>query len=256
MAQKNAPQAETLYGLPQPLMNGIFPDIIAKRAPTALDTGYPIGQVWIFKGQDAYILVGVAAGVATWISTTIGASAVFTINGMSPVAGDIEIVGTSNEITLTNAGHTATLSIPTTFIAPGSIASTTTIHSGTALSSATTITAGTGITSTTGNITATAGNLVATVGSLALNGAASKIVINAGTPASASVGTTAAMTAGTITVTTSASTVASIIFASANTLGGTPGTLSVPQATVAAGSFVITSSSNADTSTVNYVIIN
>lgn len=67
MAQKNRPQAETLYGLPQPLQTGLYPPIIAKRDPTTMDTGYPIGQVWVNKiGNSFFGLASVTAGSANW----------------------------------------------------------------------------------------------------------------------------------------------------------------------------------------------
>lgn len=110
------------------------------------------------------------------------------------------------------------------------------------------ITAGTTLTATSGAITATNGNLV-------LGTAGNKLSIATG--ANASIGTSAAMTAGTITISTTAVTASSKIFLTANTLAGTPGTLSAPVASITAGtSFVITSSSNTDTSTVNWLIIN
>jgi hypothetical protein len=75
------------------------------------------------------------------------------------------------------------------------------------------------------------------------------------TGANASIGTTAAMTAGTITVSTNQVTASSKIFLVHAVPGGTLGALSY--GTIVAGtSFVITSSSNTDTSTVTYLIIN
>lgn len=110
------------------------------------------------------------------------------------------------------------------------------------------ITAGTGITTTTGNLTATNGNVV-------LSTAGNKLSIATG--ANASIGTSAAMVAGTITVNTTAVTASSLIFLTVNTPGGTQGVLSAPSASIVAGtSFVINSSNAADTSTVNYWIIN
>src|ERR1700690_4397801 len=67
MAQKLRPQAETLYGLPQPLQSNLFPPVIAKRNPAAADTGYPLGQTWDNKVLNTYwVLLSVAAGAATW----------------------------------------------------------------------------------------------------------------------------------------------------------------------------------------------
>jgi hypothetical protein len=90
-------------------------------------------------------------------------------------------------------------------------------------------------------------------GNLSLTTAGNKLLIATGTNASA--GTTAAMTAGTITVSTTAVLTGSIIQLTAQTTGGTAGALRVSSRTNAT-SFVITSSSALDTSTVGWVIIN
>lgn len=77
------------------------------------------------------------------------------------------------------------------------------------------------------------------------------------TGANTTMGTSGAMTAGAITISTTAVTASSIIFLSANTIAGTAGTLSAPTASIIAGtSFEISSSSSTDTSTVNWWIIN
>jgi hypothetical protein len=171
------------------------------------------------------------------------------------------VLGTAAQITATPSGSSVTLSLPAVVTAPGSLATTTTLASGTtltagsSLSVTTTATIGTGLTVTTGNITATAGNLVATAGQLQLNGAASRIIINAGTASTAPVGVSGAMSGnpGTVTVTTSACTTSSKILYSRATTGGTPGEVSIT--TQSAGSFVLTSTGN-ETSTFNYLIIN
>jgi hypothetical protein len=106
-----------------------------------------------------------------------------------------------------------------------------------------------------GSITSTAGNITATNGNLVLGTAGNKLVIPTGT--NASVGTSAAMVAGTIVVNTTAVTASSIILVSHNTLAGTAGSVSTPTASIVPGvSFTIISSSNLDTSTVNWLIIN
>lgn len=218
-----------------------FP-IYVTAAPTSTFTQGPLGvlqpgqkAVWI--NNAVYELLGFTstAGVlsANWVE-------------VASSSGDVlSVTGTANQITSSPTTGNVVLSIPSTFIAPGSIAATTTV------------TAGTGITATTGNITATAGNLVATAGNLSLNGAASKISVSAATPASASVGTTAALTAGSIVVSTTAITANSLVFFSTNTLG----TVTVPQAYRVSArtpgvSFTIQSQDATDTSTVNYWIIN
>lgn len=110
------------------------------------------------------------------------------------------------------------------------------------------VTAATTITATLGAITATNGNLV-------LGTAGNKLSIATGS--NASIGTSAAMTAGSITISTTAVTASSKIFLSANTPGGTAGILSAPTASIVANtSFVINSSSSLDTSTVNWWIVN
>jgi hypothetical protein len=90
-------------------------------------------------------------------------------------------------------------------------------------------------------------------GSMSLKTAGNKINIATGT--NASIGTSAAMVAGTITISTTAVTASSKIFLTNAAPAGTIGVLSV--GTIVAGtSFVINSSSALDTSTVNWFIIN
>ncbi len=91
-------------------------------------------------------------------------------------------------------------------------------------------------------------------GNLNLTGAASKLSINAGTPASASIGTTAAMTAGAVTITSSAITASSKIIYSRRTLGTAMGNVSITAQ--AGGSATLTSDENTETSTFDYLIIN
>lgn len=107
------------------------------------------------------------------------------------------------------------------------------------------ITAATTITATLGTITATNGNVV-------LGTAGNKIVVATGT--NASVGTSAAMTAGAVTVATTASSSTAKIFYVRATTGGTPGNVSI---TAQSGTgFTLTSTSNTETSTFNWWIIN
>lgn len=124
------------------------------------------------------------------ISLTGGGAAIDSFQpdaGTNPVVPDanglVVMAGTANQITSTGGTNTLTFSIPSAFIAPGSIASTTTV------------TAGTGLTVTTGNAVVSAGNVTATLGNIA----ASAGSVSAGTSLAA--GTT--VTAGTgITATT------------------------------------------------------
>jgi hypothetical protein len=213
---------------------------ITNRNPTPMDWDYPLGKRWLNVGNSLWVLFSILGqsgiNTANWVEITTSSG------------GILSILGTANQITATNSAGVVTLSIPATFIAPGSIASTTTMSAGTALSSGTTITAGTSITATLGNITATNGNL-----SLATAG--NKILIATGTNASA--GTTAALTAGAIVVSTTAITANSLVFFATNALG----TVTIPQsyrvsARTPGTSFTIQSSDATDTSTVNYWILN
>jgi hypothetical protein len=270
---------------------GVFPKpIISPRNPTTTDIVSPTGEPYqILQGwnnnltDDTYIYLG--SGIWVEISSLAGALTSLTSTAgtvVTPTAGNIQLAGTTNQITVTAGSSVLTFSIPAVFIAPGSIASTTSITAGngltatlgnitasagnivatlgnitssagsvsaaTTVSAGTTITAGTGITSTTGPITATNGNLV-------LGTAGNKLVIASG--ANASVGTATLGAGGTVIVATTTVTASSIIYISVNTPGGTQGIISAPTASIIAGtSFVINSSEAADTSTVNWMIIN
>lgn len=264
------------------------------------------------------------AGSTLTVSLTGGGTAIDSFvpdAGTNPVvptaAGAVTMAGTANQITTTGGLNTLTFSVPATFIAPGSIASTTTMTSGGAFTVTTggaTITAGGltvsaggaaitgttninttgaatttigtggtgavnignatgntavtgsltastgltatagGVTATAGDITATAGNLVATAGNLNLNGATSKINLNVATGASASAGTTAAMVAGVVTVTSSAITTSSIIIYARQTLGTVMGNVSITAQPN--GSFTLTSDQVTETSTFYWWAIN
>jgi hypothetical protein len=111
MARRLNNQANLAYGTPQGL-HQIFPaPITASRVPAAADIGYPVGQVWInTTTNQSWFLTSVVAGAATWALASPGASDVDTINGLSPVAGNIVIAGGLN-LTDVNAGNTVTLNL-------------------------------------------------------------------------------------------------------------------------------------------------
>jgi hypothetical protein len=143
------------YGLSQSLP-AIFPvPINGKRAPTANDISYQIGQVWIYNGV-AYMLASVLAGAATWLNLQSGGGS-GSFSSLTVTPGPISLTGTT---TINTSG-----SAVTTIGTGGSGA----VHIGNAtgntavtgsLSATTSITAGTSITATSGNITATSGNIV------------------------------------------------------------------------------------------------
>lgn len=134
----------------------------AKRNPTSGDTAYVPGTLWLNTVLDTFFMWS----GTDWISAGSGATGgVVTLTGgsggaLSPTAGNMNILGTASQLTSTGSGSTITFSIPAVFIAPGSIASTTTVTSGTAIVATTSVTAGTSMTATLGNITATNGNFV------------------------------------------------------------------------------------------------
>jgi hypothetical protein len=196
--------------------------VIATRDPAATDVQYPIGKRWINSTTDTEFSLTSQTALGGYVSS------VWTALGGTGVAIS-NVLGTADEVDVSVVGGVATLSIPATFIAPGSIEATTTL------------------TATLGDITATDGNLV-------LGTAGNKIEIATG--ADASVGTVS-LIAGTATVSTTAVSASSKIFVTVGTLG----TVVAPQAMyvdaiVANTSFDITSADATDTSEVNWLIIN
>lgn len=254
------------YGFPTPYTR-LFPaPVLASRIPNnSTDLKYPVGQIWVYSaGGVAYILISNTGGTATWEEFAASTGDLFSLTGDSgtatPSAGNIKLAGTANEITTAASGSTVTFTIPATFIAPGSIASTTTLTGGTGITATTgniaasagnvsasgTVTGGTGVTATTGNLTATNGNL-----SLATAG--NKIIVATG--AGASTGTSGNMsgTPGSVTVTTTASSTTAEIFYARKTAGGTLGNVSI-SAQDGTG-FTLLSTGN-ETSTFYWWIIN
>lgn len=235
--------------------------------PTSQDD-FVKGDIWLNTLLDtAFMWSG-----DTWIALGSGTTgAIVTLTGgsggpLSPTAGNMNILGTANQITSAGAASTITLSLPAAITAPGSLTTTTTLASGT------TITAGTGITATTGNIVASAGNITTTLGSItsattltatlgeitATNGnlvlgtAGNKIIstsVASTTTAGANSFGKVTLVGGTATVSTSAVTANSIIFLTRQSVGATGaaalGQLSIGTIT-ASTSFVINAWSQAD----------
>src|ERR1017187_4342308 len=147
------------------------------RAPTTLDYNYPIGKRWVVIGTSEYVLLSIstAGGVAAanWSLNGTDTGALNTLSDdsattVTPVAGNIQIAGTAAQIATTAGSGVITLSIPSVFTAPGSIASTTPFTSGTSLAVTTSATVGTTLavtgTTTLAAVNATNGSFSGTLG--------------------------------------------------------------------------------------------
>ncbi len=128
-----------------------MPMIIAGRDPSdTVDKQYAAGYLWLSSldikingvagSGNLWVQSGNSAGSPNWTAVTAGAAGgVSTISDgatqVFPLAGNIALVSTPNQITVTSSvpSHELIFSIPTVFIAPGSIASTTTMTVGTTL---------------------------------------------------------------------------------------------------------------------------
>lgn len=214
----------------------VYPQFIgyALRAPTTQDIYNP-GTRWQDNSVSPPVIYE-TSGAGRWLLSTSGGAGIFSSLIVTP--GPISLTGTT---TINTSGAAAT-TIGTGGTGPVNIGNATgnTAVTGTLTSSA-------GITATTGNLTATAGNL-------ALNGVTSKIIINASAPATASVGTTGAMIAGVVTITTSAITASSKVYYTRRTLGTAMGNVSITAQGV--GSAELTSDEATETSTFDYIIVN
>jgi hypothetical protein len=76
----NSNYQNTGYSFGQGPLTTLSPyPIIAKRVPTAADINYALGQLWVVPSvPSSYVLVKVAAGVATWQLNAVGGSGSFT----------------------------------------------------------------------------------------------------------------------------------------------------------------------------------
>ena len=233
------------------------PDLqTATRAPTSSDKAYVKGTLWLnTSASTAYMW----PGSGSWISLGAGAvGGIVTLTGgsggaLSPTAGNMNILGTANQITSTGSGSTITFSLPAAITAPGSLTTTTTLASGTTIVAGTSITATTTVTATLGNITATNGNIVrGTAGN-------KDVYTSVGSNATAGANSagSVALIGGTIVVATTAVTASSLIRLTCQALG----TVTVPSglcvsAKSAGVSFTILASQATDTSTIFWEVVN
>jgi len=96
--------------LVQPLAT-LFPaPIVAKRAPTANDINYPLGQEWVYPATNAvYFLTSVLAGAANWVDVS-GAAGVFTSLTVNPGPTNLSTVG-NGAVHIGNATNTGAVTI-------------------------------------------------------------------------------------------------------------------------------------------------
>lgn len=165
---------------------------------TGLTTTPTAGQLLIGNGTG-YTLATLTQG--TGITVTNGPGGAITITN----AGVTSIAGTTNQITASASTGAVTLSIPATFIAPGSIASTTTITAGSNFIAST---ASSSYTSTTGTaiqvIPGAAANATANGNTLTLQGGPGGGTSGAGGNAVLTAGTPTAGAGGSVNVTATA----------------------------------------------------
>jgi hypothetical protein len=107
--------------------------IVNNVAPSTNATGAAIGTVYVNSATStAYLCVANTGvnGTVTWDQIGLSTGTVGSLTpdtGTSPVTpsgGNINLKGTASQITTTGTANQITLSIPTTFVAPGTVATT------------------------------------------------------------------------------------------------------------------------------------
>ncbi len=112
--------------------------IFSTRNPTASDFKYPLGQEWInTSGNAVYYFTSMSTSSgspqATWSLAGNNSGPLNTLTAdsggaISPSSGNINVLGTANQVTTAGAGSTITYSLPSVLIAPGSLEVTTTFQ--------------------------------------------------------------------------------------------------------------------------------
>jgi hypothetical protein len=263
-------QAESLYGLPQPVVNQFPTPVIARRAPTTSDLGYILGQIWVDKvGLNIYGLASNGGGIATWAIMGTVSSTFTTITATNFVTAAVATGTTLTGNTWSATGTNAAIDLNLTpkgaagdvNITAGDLA----IAGGNLEVPAGTVTGGTGVIATTGGVTATAGGVTATAGGVTatagdITATAGNVIIGtAGSGLEIKEGANARMgqsvlAAGTIVVVNTSVTANTRSFISRETVGaGALGNLSVIM-NPGVG-FTINSDAATDISTINWLLI-
>lgn len=242
---KGPTQAYSAQGAP---ISKVFPlPIVTTRDPTTTDVNYVLSQTWVNKSTPSVWQLGSkSSGSATWVLMGSGsAGAVNSLTGdsggaITPVAGNLDLLGTANQIETTGTAGTITFSLPSAITAPGSLTTTTTLAGGT------TVTAGT--------------DLISTAGNLLLQGAGKQIRIEGGA-ATDFIGS-ATLVAGTVTIANTNIAAADVILVTREGINASTALGVFNTAITPATSFTITALNPTDgttqandVSTVKYVII-
>lgn len=105
---------QVAYGLTQALIPEMQLPIISNRNPTTSDKAQ-FGSVWINQTTNGFfVLTSIVSNSATW-ATGSGGTGISTLTGdaggaISPLAGNIDILGTAGQITVTGTANTLTIS--------------------------------------------------------------------------------------------------------------------------------------------------
>jgi len=134
-----------------PQGGALMPMIIAGRNPSnTIDKQYAAGYFWLSSldiknsngttgSGNMYYQGGNSGGTPSWTLVSNSGGVLNTLSDgvttVSPTGGNIALVGTTSQITVTSSApsHELIFSIPNTFIAPGSIEATSSLESGTTL---------------------------------------------------------------------------------------------------------------------------
>lgn len=138
--------------------SALFPaPIVAKRAPTTADKGYPIGQMWVYISNNAaYILTSVVSNSATWnLLEAASGAGVFSSLTVSPGLSSLSALTQVGTASINDSGAAATTI---------GVSGTGTVQIGNATGNVV-VPAG-NLTVSSGNIVATAGGITASAGAV------------------------------------------------------------------------------------------
>lgn len=101
--------------------------IYVSGAPSSNAVGNAVGTVAVDRSTGiAYMAVKNTglSGSVTWAILGGATAAIATINSNAPIAGNYVLAGTVGQITIAQTAGTSTFTIPSAFIAPGTVAAT------------------------------------------------------------------------------------------------------------------------------------